>query len=60
MRICPAPTGDFIVMPTSNHKGGVNVAFADGHVRFVTDDVESNIWWAMGSRNGRDLIRENY
>ena len=53
-------TGDFIVTPTSNHTGGVNVAFADGHVRFVTDDVESNIWWAMGSRNGRDVISEKY
>lgn len=53
-------TGDFIVTPTSNHAGGVNVAFADGHVRFITDDVEPNIWWAMGSRNGRDSINENY
>ncbi|MDG2381100.1 MAG: DUF1559 domain-containing protein [Pirellulaceae bacterium] len=53
-------TGDFIVTPTSNHSGGVNVAFADGHVRFVADDVKSNIWWAMGSRNGKESINEEF
>jgi prepilin-type processing-associated H-X9-DG protein len=52
-------TGDFIVTPTSNHVGGVNVAFADGHVQFVTDDVQSNVWWSMGSRNGRESFNEN-
>ena len=51
-------TGDFIVTPTSNHPGGVNVAFADGHVRFIPDGVDSRVWWAMGSRNGRDSIEE--
>ena len=45
-------TGDFIVTPTSNHPGGVNVAFADGHVSFVPDGVTLEVWWAMGSRNG--------
>ena len=53
-------TGDFVVTPTSNHFGGVNVAFADGHVRFIPDDVTPEIWWAMGSRNGRDLVNEYY
>ena len=28
----------------------VNVAMADGHVRFVTDDVEPSVWWGMGNR----------
>ena len=46
--------GQFAVTPTSGHNGGVNVAFGDGHVEFVTDDVEASVWWAMGSRNGSD------
>ncbi len=44
--------GDFAVTPASNHPGGVNVAMADGHVEFVSDDVEPMAWWALGSRDG--------
>lgn len=47
-------SGDFAVTPTSHHEGGVNVAYGDGHVAFVADDVEPRVWWAMGSRNGHD------
>ena len=53
-------TGDFVVTPTSNHSGGVNVAFADGHVQFIQDGIDPQIWWAMGSRNGRERISESY
>lgn len=44
-------SGEFLVTPSSDHQGGVNVAMADGHVRFVGNDVEPTIWWGMGSRN---------
>ncbi len=37
--------------PTSNHPGGVNVAFADGSVHFIKDSVNLTTWWAIGSRN---------
>ncbi|GIW78762.1 MAG: prepilin-type N-terminal cleavage/methylation domain-containing protein [Gemmatales bacterium] len=37
---------------TSYHPGGVNVAFADGSVRFVSQTVDPNVWTAAGSRNG--------
>ena len=30
-----------ILPPSSRHQGGVHVAFADGSVRFVTDNIES-------------------
>lgn len=36
----------------SLHPGGVNALFADGHVVFVTDEVERSIWRAVGSRDG--------
>lgn len=44
-------SGEFLVTPTSEHPGGVNVAMADGHVEFVANDIEPRIWWSMGNRN---------
>ncbi len=43
----------------SNHNGGVNALFVDGHVQFARDTIELNIWRALGSRNGRELISDN-
>lgn len=43
---------------SSRHAGGVNVASADGSVRFVADSVDINTWWAFGSRNGSELLGE--
>ncbi|MCX7397765.1 MAG: DUF1559 domain-containing protein [Planctomycetales bacterium] len=39
-----------IYTATSLHPGGVNVAFADGHVQFVSHDIDVTIWVEMGSR----------
>jgi prepilin-type processing-associated H-X9-DG protein len=43
-----------MVTPSSQHQGGVNVCFADGHVEFIEDGIDMKTWWAMGSRNGGD------
>ena len=40
----------------SNHSGGVNVCFADGSVKFIKDSVNLATWWALGSRNGNEVI----
>ena len=42
--------------PTSNHPGGVNVAFADGSVHFIKDSVSPQAWWGLGTRNGGETI----
>lgn len=62
---------NYLAGPTSNHNGGVNVAFLDGSVRFVSDLVDTGdldespvnsgrspygIWGAMGSANGCESI----
>lgn len=44
--------GDFAVTPSSNHPGGVNVVMVDGHVELISDDIEPEAWWALGSRDG--------
>jgi prepilin-type N-terminal cleavage/methylation domain-containing protein/prepilin-type processing-associated H-X9-DG protein len=40
----------------SQHPGGVNVAMADGSVRFVKDTVSLQTWWAVGTRNGNEVV----
>ena len=47
---------DGIVTVSSNHPGGVNVCFTDGSVRFVKDSVGLQSWWAIGTRNGGEVI----
>ncbi len=42
--------------PNSNHPGGVDIAFADGSVRFVKDTVGLQAWWALGTRNGGEVV----
>ena len=39
-----------IYTAASMHPGGVNVAFADGHIDFVSQDIDSNVWVELGSR----------
>ena len=41
--------------PTSNHPGGVNVVFCDGHLQFIGDSIDFKTWRALGSRNGMDI-----
>ncbi len=42
---------------SSRHSaGGVNLLLCDGHVRFVSRDIDSKLWQAIGSRNGREPI----
>jgi prepilin-type processing-associated H-X9-DG protein/prepilin-type N-terminal cleavage/methylation domain-containing protein len=44
------------VTATSLHPGGVNALFADGHVQFVKQTIQANIWRAIGTRNGGEVI----
>jgi len=49
-----APLGS--APPSSNHPGGVNVAFSDGSVKFIKDTTNPQAWWALGSRNGSEVV----
>ena len=44
------------IPPTSNHPGGVNVAYADGSVKYIKDTISLPAWWALGSRSGNEVI----
>jgi prepilin-type N-terminal cleavage/methylation domain-containing protein/prepilin-type processing-associated H-X9-DG protein len=40
----------------SRHTGGVNVALADGSVRFVADGIDLTTWRAMGTRANGEVV----
>ena len=45
-----------ITNANSRHSGGANVCFADGSVSFVKSTTAMNIWWALGTRDGGEVI----
>ena len=40
----------------SAHTGGVNVALADGSVRFIADSISFQTWQALGTRAGGEVF----
>jgi prepilin-type N-terminal cleavage/methylation domain-containing protein/prepilin-type processing-associated H-X9-DG protein len=42
--------------PSSYHPGGVNILMGDGSVRFVKDTVALNVWQALSTRNGSEVL----
>lgn len=66
-----AETGNMVISPSSNHPGGVCIAFADGSVTFVSDTINSGdptqlevtmgpspfgVWGALGSKSGSESV----
>jgi len=41
---------------TGSHTGGVIVAFVDGHVQFISNNIDLNTWLALGTRNGGEVV----
>ena len=60
---CHSYTNDWegtnMMSATSKHPGGVNVARADGSVGFVQENVDAQVWWALGSRDGNETTRDS-
>lgn len=44
------------VTTRSHHTGGVNVSMMDGSVKFVTDSIERDLWQALSTRAGREVV----
>jgi len=50
-----------LVNASSNHPGGVNVAFMDGSVKFVKSSVSNAAWYALATpNNGEVLSADSY
>jgi prepilin-type processing-associated H-X9-DG protein len=45
-----------VVTARSLHPGGVNSLMGDGSVRFATDSTARQVWRALGTRNGGELV----
>jgi prepilin-type N-terminal cleavage/methylation domain-containing protein/prepilin-type processing-associated H-X9-DG protein len=46
--------GDTLYGASSAHSGGVQVCMGDGRVEFVSENIDHNVWMAVGTRNGRE------
>jgi prepilin-type N-terminal cleavage/methylation domain-containing protein/prepilin-type processing-associated H-X9-DG protein len=50
------PHNPAIKAARSNHPGGVNVLFCDGHIAFVKEAINPITWRAMGTRAGGEVV----
>jgi prepilin-type processing-associated H-X9-DG protein len=41
---------------SSYHPGGANTLLADGSVKFIKSSVAQNVWWAIGTRAGGEVV----
>jgi prepilin-type N-terminal cleavage/methylation domain-containing protein/prepilin-type processing-associated H-X9-DG protein len=49
------PTGHFDDF-SSGHWNGTNFLYGDGSVRFLSEDIDINVYKAMATRNGAELV----
>ena len=45
-----------MVAASSNHAGGVNMAFLDGSVKFIKDSINLGTYAALGTKAGGEVI----
>jgi prepilin-type N-terminal cleavage/methylation domain-containing protein/prepilin-type processing-associated H-X9-DG protein len=58
---CPQASHAEMQVAGSFHSGGVNVALADGSVRFIKDSISYPTWWALGTRAlGETVSSDSY
>ena len=54
-----ANSSDYIcahIAARSKHSGGVNVAFADGSVKFIKDSISAQTWRALGTKGAGEVV----
>lgn len=51
-----APGEHAIVSARSLHPGGVNAVYGDGSVRFAGNNINIQVWRALGTRDGAETV----
>jgi len=46
--------------PASSHTGGMNTLLMDGSVRFLSQSVSANTWWAACTPQGGEVLGSNW
>jgi prepilin-type N-terminal cleavage/methylation domain-containing protein/prepilin-type processing-associated H-X9-DG protein len=59
-RSCMFPPSRIATTANSRHDHGVNVALCDGSVRFVSDAISLATWRALGTRNGGEVLGNDF
>ncbi|MEW4489964.1 DUF1559 domain-containing protein [Thalassoglobus sp. JC818] len=49
-----------ILPPSSSHRGGVNVLFADGSLHFIQNQVDLDVWMALGTRSNNEPFQHQF
>ncbi|MDO4551516.1 MAG: DUF1559 domain-containing protein [Planctomycetia bacterium] len=57
---CVATGSNVIVSARSNHVGGVVASYCDGHADFIPDEIDMEVYHAIGSRNGQEVYTLEY
>lgn len=50
------PLAEGLRPPGSMHRNGVNLLMCDGSVHFISDQIDDQVWRAIGSRNGNEPV----
>jgi prepilin-type N-terminal cleavage/methylation domain-containing protein/prepilin-type processing-associated H-X9-DG protein len=59
-RSCMYPPGQIMTTAGSRHTGGVNLMMCDGSARFISSEVNRPTWQALGSRNGEEIVQDQF
>jgi prepilin-type N-terminal cleavage/methylation domain-containing protein len=49
-----------VITSRSYHVGMVNVGLMDGSVRTITNSIDLGVWRALGSRDGHEVIKDEF
>jgi len=55
---CASGSNTVLMAARSQHEGGVHILLCDGSARFVSENIDSNTWRALGTKNGEEDIGE--